>query len=131
MPWEDWKGSLMIAAISFVIAEWAFQQGRGLFRTGLAASSINLAISIGGLLAGDGWLAGGWLAVPYLFAISTLAYFVWLGACATFRPPKNVKCFRCNYVDWPCETNDPQTGHAETEWRQFQKLAADLIQVPK
>ena len=129
MPWEDISGSLAVIGISTLLAFNFQAHGRHGYKTGFYWSLGNLAISLGAVVGEFGTVIGGWWAVPYFFTLSSVAYFATLGALVTFNFPKKVKCFRCQYVDFPHETDDELSRHEESEWRAFRSMDAETKKI--
>ena len=122
MPWDDTSGTIAAVGISVLLAVIFHRQGRVFYKDGLYWSSGNILISLAGLASGSGYVVGGWWAVPYFLLLSAAVYFAALGALVTFRDPKLVKCFRCEYVDWPSDTDRERTPFNNGELGQFRKL---------
>ncbi|MEQ8410056.1 MAG: hypothetical protein RIB52_00735 [Erythrobacter sp.] len=119
---EDISASAAVVGISVLLAFNFHAGGRHAYRTGFYWSFGNLALSVAVVAGNFGTLVGGWWAIPYLFGLSSVAYFTTLGALVTFKSPKNVECFRCLYVDIPRETDEDFTPYSESEWRAFRSL---------
>ncbi|MEO1922194.1 MAG: hypothetical protein ABGW84_09965 [Sphingomonadaceae bacterium] len=114
-----------MAAISVLLAINFQRGGRHDYATGFYWSLGNILLSAGAVIGNFGSLTGGWLAIPYLFVISSVAYFGTLGVLVTYRYPKNVRCFRCQYVSFPHETDDERSPYDDAEWQAFRKLDAE------
>lgn len=125
MPWDDVEGTIVAIGISVLLAFVFHRQGRHSYPIGLYWSCGNIVISLAGLASNGGFVIGGWWAVPYFLSISAVFYLATLGALVAFRDPKNVKCFRCEYVDWPSETEERRTPFDDAELSQFRKLHRD------
>lgn len=125
MPWIDLWGTLVAVAISSLLAWTAFENGRHAYRPHLWFCGGNLIISLAVFWSEGGWVPGGWWGAIYFLGISVISYFAVIGALTIFRLPKRVKCFRCEYVDWPHETKDARTPYDEAEWRNFRRMHTD------
>lgn len=115
-----------MVGISVLLALNFHKNGWLEYKTGFYWSLGNLAISIGAVVGNYGTLIGGWWAVPYFFVLSSVAYFAALGVLVAFKRPKNVKCWRCQYVEQPNETGDSLTPYDEAAWKAFRSLNAQI-----
>lgn len=122
LPWNDIYGSVAVIAISALYAFIFHRQGRYSFATGFYWSLSHLAFSAFIALGNYGNLIGGWWAFPFFFVLSSVTYFATLGALVTFKYPKNVRCFRCEYVQFPYETDESESPFDEAEWKAFRSL---------
>jgi hypothetical protein len=127
MPWDDTWGTAAAIGIAGLLAATAFEQGHHWYKTGLCISLGNIAISLFALFGDGGELIGGWFAIPFFAVISITSYCAVLGLFVTFRRQKAVKCFRCQYVSWPSETDEEYTPFNELEWQQFRNLNGDAL----
>lgn len=124
-PITDIWGWTVAIGLSGLLAEGAFQKGRLGYKTFFFFCGGNLLISLAAFSSGGGAIGGGWIEVFGIFIVSCAAYFAYLGFSVTFRHPKNVKCFRCHYVSYPSETDEPLSKHNEQTWREFRRLNAE------
>ena len=121
-PWHDWWGTLVVAGISAAFAANAFRVGRHGYRTHLYLALGNFGIS---LAAYVGNTEGDWpsiLEIGYFLLITLGSFFLTIGILTIFREPKRVKCFRCEYVSTPHETDEPATGFDQAEWNEFRRM---------
>jgi len=120
-----WYGIIGALFISACLAEGGFRQGQWDYRTGFYLSLGNLAISAGALFANGSPVKENWEEDLLVCLAAVGGYFFFLGLSVTFRRPKNVRCFRCNYVGLASETDEKLDDHREEEWHQFRNLDAE------
>jgi hypothetical protein len=121
---SDYWGWFVAIGLSLILAENSFKNGRDGYRFGFYLCGGNLFILFAMYFSEGGVIGGGWLEAMIILFTSIFAYFSYLGASTTFRTPKNVKCFRCQYVGYPSETDEVRTRHDEKLWSEFRNLDA-------
>lgn len=121
-PWEDFWSTAIVVGLSVMIAANAFKQGRAAYRDHFYLTAGNFVISVLAYIANTD---SGWptlIEVGYFGLLAIGAYFLTLGVWEVFGTPKKVECFRCQYVDWPKETDEPRTPFDKRELDDFRKL---------
>lgn len=117
-------GWFVTIGMGLMLAESSFRNGRLGYRLGFYLCGGNLLISVLMYFSEGGMVGGGWAEAIVLFLASIVAYLAYLGVSDTFRRPKNVRFFRCQYVGYRAETDEVRTPHVEKLWVEFRKLDA-------
>lgn len=122
---SDIWGWVVALGLSCMLAEGSFKNGRHAYRLGFYLSGGNLFISLFMFFSEGGVMGGGWREGAAMLITSSAAYFAYLGVSITFRSPRSVKCFRCQYVGYPSETEEIPTEYVKADWQAFRKLDAE------
>lgn len=119
---DDIWGLAVAIGLSVALAESSFKNGRDDYRTGFYFCFGNILVSFLIYFMGSGAYT---LDFREVFLIVIGSFFAYIGVSATLRRPKNVRCFRCEYVGYPSETTALRTPHHEASWQAFRTLDAE------